>query len=209
LKKLIGIFGGTFDPVHYGHLESAAEVLRALALEHIRFLPNNIPPHREAPWLTAEQRQTLLKKAIEPVDGFELDTRELERSGKSYMVDTLASLRSDFPECSFCLIMGMDTFEGLPEWHRWQDLFNLCHLVVTQRPGYHWPTSPELAALESRRVAEPASLKSADAGLILLQSVPQLDISSSDIRQRLQAGLSVQDLVPETVEKALSEMIQA
>jgi len=209
LKKLIGIFGGTFDPVHHGHLEPAAEVLRALALEHIRFLPNNIPPHREAPWLTTEQRQVLLKKAIEPVDGFELDTRELERSGKSYMVDTLASLRSDFPEHSFCLIMGMDTFEGLPEWRRWQALIDLRHPVVTQRPGYDWPTSPELAALESRRVAEPAGLKSADAGLILLQSVSQLDISSSDIRQRIQAGLSVQNLVPETVEKALSEMIQA
>ncbi len=209
MKKLTGLFGGTFDPVHYGHLKPAKEVLHALGLESIRFLPNSIPPHRDSPWLSAEYRLALLQKVVNSIDGFELDTRELERAGKSYTVETLISLREDFPDDTFCLIMGMDVLEGLTRWHRWQELFDLCHLVVTQRPGYQWPVSPELAALEPRRVVEPAALKTAETGLILLQSVSQLDISSSEIRRRLQSGLSIEEFVPEVVEKALLEMIQA
>jgi nicotinate-nucleotide adenylyltransferase len=202
---LIGIFGGTFDPVHYGHLEPAAEVLRALALDHIRFLPNNIPPHREAPWLTAEQRQTLLKKAIEPVDGFELDTRELERSGKSYMVDTLASLRSDFPEYSFCLIMGMDVFEGLPEWHRWQDLLTLAHIVVMHRPGksLHDVNSKQASEvttlLKNRQVKSTKLLQNKAAGSIFLHPISQLDISASKIREMVAKGKNPRYLLPDVV----------
>lgn len=208
MKQLIGIFGGTFDPVHFGHLKPAMDVKQALGLEQVLFLPNRVPPHRDPPWLSVEQRTRLLKIAIDSMPGFELDTRELERKGKSFMVDTLISLREDYPEQSLCLIMGMDAFAGLDQWHQWREILSLCHLVVTQRPGFSWPTSPELEALEVNRVTDPSALKKADAGGILLQSVSQLDISSSDIRQRFQAGQSIRGLLPEDVEHELIEMMQ-
>ena len=208
MKQLTGIFGGTFDPVHFGHLKPTMDVKLALDLDQVRFLPNSIPPHRELPWLGTEQRIKLLQTALEPLPGFIMDTRELERPGKSYMVDTLASLREDFPDGSFCLILGMDAFAGLPQWHQWQKILDLCHLVITQRPGFSWPKSPELQALEACQVADVAELKKADAGGILVQSVSQLDISSSDIRQRLQAGQPIKGLVPEAVEIELLEMMQ-
>lgn len=208
MKQLTGIFGGTFDPVHYGHLKPAMEVKLALGLERMLFLPNRIPPHRETPWLSAEQRTRLLEIAIAPLPGFELDTRELEREGKSYMVDTLASLRKDYPDDSLCLVLGMDAFAGLYQWHEWKKILTLCHLVVTERPGFCWPQEPEMQALEINRVTDPAMLKQADVGKILLQSVSQLDISSSDIRQKLQAGQSARDLMPAEVEHELLEMIQ-
>jgi nicotinate-nucleotide adenylyltransferase len=205
---MIGIFGGTFDPVHYGHLKPAMEVKLALGLEQVRFLPNRIPPHRDPPWLSAEQRKRLLQIALDPLPGFELDTRELDRSGKSFMVDTLISLREDFPHHSLCLILGMDAFAELHQWHQWQKVLTLCHLVITQRPGFSWPAIPELQALEASLVADPTALKKADSGGILLQSVSQLDISSSGIRQQLQAGGNLRGLMPEEVEHELLEMMQ-
>jgi nicotinate-nucleotide adenylyltransferase len=208
VKPLIGIFGGTFDPVHYGHLKPVMDVKQALDMEQVRFLPNRLPPHREPPWLSVDQRKKLLQIAIEPLSGFEMDTRELERPGKSYMVDTLASLREDFPDFSLCLILGMDAFTSLPQWHQWQKIPGLCHLVITQRPGFSWPTNPELQVLEANRVDDPAALKKADAGGILLQLASQLEISSSDIRQRFQAGQAIRDLLPEAVEHELREMMQ-
>lgn len=205
---MIGIFGGTFDPVHFGHLKPAMDVKLALGLEQVRFLPNRIPPHRDPPWLSAEQRKKLLQIALDPLPGFELDSRELDRTGKSYMVDTLVSLREDFPDHSLCLIMGMDAFAGLPQWHQWQKILTLCHLVVTQRPGFSWPTSTELEALESSRVPDSTALKKADAGGILLQSASQLDISSSGIRAQFQAGRNLRGLVSEEVEHELLEMMK-
>lgn len=205
---MIGILGGTFDPVHFGHLKPAMDVKQALGLEQVLFLPNRVPPHRDTPWLSAEQRTRLLEIAIEPLPGFVLDTRELKRTGKSYMVDTLTSLRQDFPEHALCLILGMDAFSGLHQWYQWKKILSLCHLVITERPGFSWPTNPELMALDASRVYDPAALKKAEAGGILLQSVSQLDISSSDIRQRLLTRQSIRDLVPEAVEHELLEMMQ-
>ena len=119
---MIGILGGTFDPVHFGHLRPALEVMQALALEEIRFIPNRLPPHREPPWLDADTRRRLLQIAIAQTPGFVLDERELQRDGPSYMVDTLQSLRVDFPDSALCLVIGMDAFAGLPRWHRWQEI---------------------------------------------------------------------------------------
>ena len=205
---MIGILGGTFDPVHYGHLKPAMDVKQALGMEQVRFLPNRLPPHRQSPWLSVEQRRKLLQIAIDPLPGFVMDTRELDRPGKSFMVDTLISLREDFPQTSLCLILGMDAFAGLPQWHQWQKILDLCHLVVTERPGFSWPTNPEFQVLEASLVTDPEALKKADAGGILLQSASQLDVSSSDIRQRFQTGQTIRDLVPEAVEHELREMMQ-
>ena len=207
LKPLLGIFGGTFDPVHFGHLRPALDVKQALNLEQVRFLPNNVPPHREQPWLDVAMRKSLLELALLEMPGFELDCRELEREGKSYMVDTLASLHEDFPEHHLCLILGMDAFSGLHQWFQWQLILEQCHIVVIGRPGFEWPSAPELQALESCRSSDASELKQAATGRILLQSVTQLDISASEIRKQLQAGLDIRYLLPEAVRLKLLEIM--
>lgn len=207
---MIGVLGGTFDPVHFGHLRPALEIRQALGLDHIRFIPNRVPPHRETPWLGADQRLALLRTAIEDEPGFKLDRRELQREGKSYMVDTLASLRSDFPDHSLCLILGMDAFLGLGSWRQWRRLPELCHLVVTCRPGFVWPDahSQLLNSLPATIASSAGELATQATGRILLQSVTQLDVSSSYIRAELAQGRSVRYLMPDAVWKQLNEMVK-
>ena len=204
---MIGILGGTFDPVHFGHLRPALEVMQLLALEQVRFLPNSIPPHRETPWLDVDNRLQLLKLAIDDEPGFVLDERELHRAGHSYMVDTLASLRNDFPAQPLCLIVGMDAFLGLKQWHQWQRIPGLCHLVVTTRPGFELEAS-YIEALPAEQVTTAAELSATAAGGILLQSVTQLDISASRIRQMLVQGQSVRYLLPDRVNHSLMKMVK-
>jgi nicotinate-nucleotide adenylyltransferase len=206
LKPLLGILGGTFDPVHFGHLRPALDVKQALGLEQVRFLPNSIPPHREQPWLDAGSRKLLLEIALQDMPGFELDCLELERDGKSYMVDTLASLHDDFPDHHLCLILGMDAFSKLHQWYQWQCILEQCHIVVTSRPGFDWPSAPELKALQACRTSDVNELKQESAGRILLQFVTQLDISASEIRRQLQAGLDIRYLLPEAVRLKLLEI---
>jgi len=200
----MGIFGGTFDPIHLGHLRPAYEVMQALGLEQVRFLPNRLPPHREPPWLDTETRRQLVETAIADVDGFVLDDRELKREGPSYMVDTLAGLKNDFPEHSLCFIMGMDAFSGFTRWHRWQDILNLCHLIIITRPGAVTPDFAEFREMiESRICDQTEALVESQQGQILLQSVTLLDISASQIRQSLMAGASIRYLVPESIRERL------
>ncbi len=204
---MIGILGGTFDPVHFGHLRPALEVLQSNRLEHIRFIPNKRPPHREKPWLRVEQRLELLQLVIDAQEGFELDQRELEREGHSYMVDTLASLHEDFPGQSFCLVLGMDAFLELEQWHQWQRLPELCHLIVTTRPGFELDRSfTDQLPFELSSSATELSWQA--SGRILIQSVTQLDISASQIRQLLQQGHSARYLMPDEVHERLMTMVK-
>ena len=138
----IGIFGGTFDPIHYGHLRTAFELLQALRLGELRFMPAGNPPHREQPMASAEQRVAMVRAATAGQPGFTVDDRETRREGPSYSVDTLAGLRAEHPTRPLCLIVGMDAFLGLPKWHQWQDILKLAHLVVAHRPGWRAPTAP-------------------------------------------------------------------
>jgi nicotinate-nucleotide adenylyltransferase len=204
---MIGILGGTFDPVHFGHLRPALEVMQATGMDHLRFLPNSIPPHRETPWLDVANRLELLKTAIDDQPGFVLDERELHRAGRSYMVDTLESLHSDFPTHSLCMILGMDAFLGLQQWHQWQRLPDLCHLVVTTRPGFAIDQA-FIGELPFELVQTASELSAVDAGRILLQSVTQLDISASRIREMLARGLSVRYLLPDEVNRKLMMMVK-
>ena len=204
---MIGVLGGTFDPVHFGHLRPALEVMQAIGLEQVRFLPNRIPPHRETPWLNVENRLELLKTAIGDQPGFELDQRELKREGHSYMVDTLESLRNDFPSHPICLILGMDAFLGLKQWHQWQRIPELCHLVVTTRPGFE-VCGDFIRQLPATLVTETSGLFELAAGRILLQSVTQLDISASHIRAMLAKGQSVRYLLPDEVNNKLMKMVK-
>ena len=204
---MIGVLGGTFDPVHFGHLRPALEVMQAIGLEQVRFLPNRIPPHRETPWLNVENRLELLKTAIGDQPGFELDQRELKREGHSYMVDTLESMRNDFPSHPICLILGMDAFLGLKQWHQWQRIPELCHLVVTTRPGFE-VSGDFIRQLPATLVTETSGLFELAAGRILLQSVTQLDISASHIRAMLAKGQSVRYLLPDEVNNKLMKMVK-
>jgi len=205
MAKLTGLFGGTFDPIHYGHLRPALDVMQAADLDEVRFIPNRVPPHRDSPVLSDQQRAELVQLGIADTPGFVLDQRELQRDGPSYMVDTLISLKQDYPESSLCLIMGMDAFNGLPQWHRWQALLELCHLIVTSRPGSELPEFATQTDLQKRISDDPKCLRERPVGQILIQSVTQLDISASLIRQHLSNRQSIQFLLPEAVREKLEQ----
>src|SRR5210317_2209069 len=124
---MIGVFGGTFDPIHFGHLRSALEICESLDLKEIRFIPCRIPPHRGEPVADPMQRMAMVRAALAGQPDMILDDREIKREGPSYMVDTLESLRSEFTTEPLCLVLGMDAFLGLSSWHRWKDLLTLAH----------------------------------------------------------------------------------
>lgn len=205
MNKLIGILGGTFDPIHYGHLRPALDIMRQVGLAEVRFIPNHVPPHRELPVLSNHQRAELVRLAISDTPGFVLDKRELCRSGPSYMVDTLQSLKEEFPDANLCLIMGVDAFNGLPQWHCWQSILELCHIIISTRPGAELANFASQAPFAERFSSTPQSLLQRPAGQILLQSVTQLDISASQIRRYLSLGQSTQYLLPETVRDKLEQ----
>jgi nicotinate-nucleotide adenylyltransferase len=204
---MICILGGTFDPVHFGHLRPALEVQQALEVDRVHLLPCRIPPHREMPRLGGQQRLLLLRLAIASEPHLGIDERELHRDGPSYMVDTLRSLRAEIGERPLCLALGMDALLGLDRWHRWEELLDLCHLVVMQRPGNEWPQDGELAARVRRaRVTDVPALYRAAAGCVLAVPVTQMAVSATGIRELLRAGRNARYLMPEAVmERILKE----
>jgi nicotinate-nucleotide adenylyltransferase len=199
---MIGILGGTFDPVHHAHLRCALELQQALGLEQVRFVPCRVPPHRGTPFASAEQRLAMLELAIEGQPGFVADDRELRRDGPSYTVDTLLSFREEFgADLPLCLIVGMDAFLGLDSWNRWEQLTGLAHLVVMRRPGLDAAAAgPALEALlRERLVDDPQRLRAAPAGGILLWTVTQIEISGTRIRDLIARGRNVRYLLPDRV----------
>ncbi len=197
---MICIFGGTFDPVHFGHLRPALDVQQALGIEQVHLLPCRVPAHRQTPQLGAQQRLALLELAIAGETGLDIDARELRRDGPSYMVDTLTSLRQEHGERPLCLALGMDALAGLDRWHRWEEILTLCHLVVMQRPETHWPRDGLIAErLGPLRVVEPEALRRRAAGAVLTLPVTQLSISATHIRRLLADGRSARYLLPTAV----------
>ncbi len=204
--KPVGVFGGTFDPIHHGHLRTAFELLEGLELEEIRFIPAARPPHRDAPGADAELRLAMVRAATEGQAGFVVDDRELRRAGPSYTVLTLAELRAEFGVRPICLVVGMDAFAGLSSWHRWQELLELAHLVVAHRPGWNPPQSGEVGELlQARRAGRVAELHGSSMGRILVQPVTQLEISSTRLRDIVASGRDPRYLVPEPVRAIISE----
>ena len=197
---MIGIFGGTFDPVHYGHLRPALEVQQALGLNEVRFIPAGQPPHREMPHASTPQRLSMLQAAINKQPGFVVDEREIQREGPSYMVDTLVSLREELGQVPLCLVLGYDAFLGLPGWYQWQRLIELSHLVVTHRPGWNHDDLDEvLQGLVMQHEMTIEQLSEQAAGGLVFVPVTQLDISATRIREQVCAGQDIRYLLPDPV----------
>lgn len=204
----LGLLGGTFDPIHLGHLRLAEEAREALGLARVRLIPAGRPPHRGEPRSTAEDRLAMARLAIAGNPALEVDDGEVRAEHKSYTVLTLERLRAELGgERPLVLILGADAFEGLPAWHRWRELFGLAHVAVANRPGYaphgrRWPAtlSAELdEACRDRHTADPALLRSAPAGRVMPFDMTPLAISASLVRDLVRTGASVRYLVPDSV----------
>ena len=197
---MIGVFGGTFSPIHHGHLRLAVEAREQLRLDEVRLIPAARPPLRSTPGVPGARRLRWVKLAIRGERGLVADDREVRRPGPSYAVDTLVSLRSEFPRASLCLLLGQDAARKLPRWHRWRELPALAHLVFFHRPGEQARFPAPLARLlRGRRARSAAQLRGKTAGLWWRCELPPLHISASDIRARLAARRSVRGLLPDAV----------
>ena len=199
----IGILGGTFDPIHFGHLRMAQELGESMGIAQVRFIPAARPPHRTEPQSASWQRAEMVRLAIAGNALFTLDTLELERSGTSYTFDTLTALRAEVGvPAPLYLLLGADAFLGLPSWHRWRELFDLVHIVVAHRPGFTLDAdTPAMAQVlreewQQRHVALPQPLP---YGNILTRESTALDISASAIRALIASHYSARYLLPEAV----------
>jgi nicotinate-nucleotide adenylyltransferase len=200
LRRVLGLFGGTFDPIHNGHLRAAFELRQRLGLEKVHFIPAGQPPHRPEPVAGIDVRLRMLEAALQGEFGSVIDRREIERAGPSYTIDTVESFRHDYPDSVLCLLLGMDAFLDLPKWHRWQDLLGTVNLVVARRPGTTLPDSGEIGRLLQQRLVLPdAGQTWAQAGQIIVQDVTQLEISSTHLRESIRAGIEPRYLVPPDV----------
>jgi len=203
IKPPLGIYGGTFDPIHFGHLRPNLELSEIYSLDHIRFIPSFLPPHRGKPQTSVQQRQQMVAQAIQDEPRFVLDNREIKRGGSSYMVDTLKSLRQDFPQHPLCLLLGMDAFLGIDRWYHWQELLDYAHIIVSQRPDsdFHniqqWPSA--IQDLYKKHIADRKTICQTLCGTIRLEAVTQLSISATDIRRRIKNKQSIRYLMPEPV----------
>jgi nicotinate-nucleotide adenylyltransferase len=196
----IGIFGGTFDPIHFGHLRTAFELQQALELAELRFVPAGKPPLRDEPLADAGLRLAMVRAAIEDQPGFTVDDREVRREGPSYTVTTLAELRAEAPLRPVCLLVGMDAFLGLHRWHHWREILQLAHVAVAHRPGWRAPTDGALGELLAQRgTSRVSDLRDEGAGRIFVHPVTQLEISSTDLRNIIVSGRDPRYLVPDAV----------
>ena len=204
MSKPLGLFGGTFDPVHFGHLRLAEESIAHLGLGGVRWIPAGQPPHRETPQVTAAQRLEMVLRSTAGNAQFSVDASEVEAAAPSYTVHTLERLRAELgAEQSLVLLVGADAFAGLATWHRWRDIFALAHIAVSHRPGFPVEISglPQALATEfiDRRLTDVSGLKDAPAGRIATFTMTQLAISATQIRKLLANGLSPRYLLPDSV----------
>jgi nicotinate-nucleotide adenylyltransferase len=202
----IGILGGTFDPIHYGHLRLAEELGERLRLEEVRFFPSGTPPHRIAPAVTADHRLAMTRLAAAGNARFAVDDRELRRAGPGYTFDTLKELRADLGDARpLALLLGADAFLEFATWHRWREIFGLAHVAVAHRPGFpveRWSERmPEPLAREysARLMQQPLAIHLSPAGGIVVVPFTALEISATAIRDMLHAGASPRYLLPGAV----------
>ena len=201
ISKAIGILGGTFDPIHHGHLRLAVEACETLSLDHLRFIPLKSPVHRDDTKATAQQRSAMIELAIEGQTNLVLDQREIHRATASYTIETLKSLRTDFPDVAICLLMGKDSFSTLDTWKDWQQLLDYAHIIVASR---HQPDNTDLNSaiqriINSHETQSVKHLHETINGFIYRMTMPLLDISASGIRHKKHSNHSLRYLLPENV----------
>ncbi len=204
-NKAIGILGGTFDPIHFGHLRLAEEMLELADLKQIRFIPAGTPPNRDAPQVSAQHRSTMVRLAIADQPAFVLDDREVDRTTPCYTVDTLRELRAELGAAQpLCLLMGGDAFLQLHTWHEWEQLFELAHIVVGYRPGFTLEERINSATTKLRRhyqqrLCAVAALSQQPSGGVVELAIPKLEISATLIRSRVAEDRSIRYLLPNAV----------
>ena len=199
----LGLFGGTFDPIHLGHLRLAETAREALGLARVRLIPAGQPPHRATPGASGNHRLAMARLATADNPAFEVDAAEVTAAQASFTILTLERLRAELGSARpLVLLLGVDAFLGLPTWRRWTELLDFAHLAVANRPGYTLDAAqmaPALADLVARCKASPAALVAAPAGAIVPFEMTPLAISATDIRARAAAGLSLRYLLPPPV----------
>jgi nicotinate-nucleotide adenylyltransferase len=199
-----GVFGGIFDPIHYGHLRTAHEVHELLGLEAVSFVPAGDPPHRAAPFAAAATRLEMVRAAVGEDARFVVDDRELRRQGLSYTIHTLEELRTERAGQPLVLILGMDAFAGFDRWHRAAEIPTLAHIVIALRPKADLPHAGLAAALlRDRRCEDPARLADSPAGLVHVCANTQLDLSSSAVRAVIAEGRDPRYLMPEAARRII------
>ena len=198
--RRIGVLGGTFDPVHIGHLRGALEVAESLNLDELRLTPSARPPHRGTPQVSALDRLAMVECAVAGVAPLVVDDRELKRDKPSYTIDTLELMRAELAaDDQVFLLLGWDAFCGLPTWHRWEELLQHCHILVLQRPDADSEPPDALRnLLAARSVSDPLALKGPSGQIAFVWQTP-LAVSATQIRQLLASGKSVRFLVPDAV----------
>lgn len=198
--SMIAILGGTFNPIHLGHLYLAAQLQEKCNFDSIRFMPAALPALKDTPSVTAEQRAEMVDIAISDHPYFAVDTRELSRPGTSYTIDTLVLLREELGnQVSLCWLMGSDAFAHLNAWHRWQELLNYAHLIVVKRPNNTdlSDLNPEVQNLLNQHAAQSIEeIRQQAHGKILVQEIAALDISSTDIREKIRNKKDVGNMIP-------------
>ncbi|MBX3651161.1 MAG: nicotinate-nucleotide adenylyltransferase [Burkholderiales bacterium] len=205
----IGILGGTFDPIHFGHLRLAEEACEALDLAEVRWIPAGQPPHRAAPRVDAMHRLEMVRRAVAGNPAFAVDDAETRSAAPSYTVTSLERLRAAAGARPLVLLMGADAFLGLASWHRWRELFALAHIGVATRPGFEFSPQEFPAELAEdcadRLGRNPCALREGPAGQVVAFDMTPLDISASIVRARLAAGLSVRYLLPDPVREYIDQ----
>jgi len=202
----VGILGGTFDPIHLGHLRLAEEVAQTLRLSEVRFVPSGTPPHRAAPRTPTAHRLAMVRLAASGNALFKVDEREVRRAGPAYTFDTLTEMRAEAgADLPLVLLVGADAFLDFAAWHRWHEVFGLAHIAVAHRPGFpveRWreampqPLAREYAA---RLMRQPLAVHLAPAGGIVVIPFTALDISATAIRELVHTGGSPRYLLPDPV----------
>ncbi|MCL1113830.1 nicotinate-nucleotide adenylyltransferase [Shewanella basaltis] len=191
----IGILGGTFDPIHLGHINPALDVKQQLNLDQVWLMPNHIPPHKNTTMVSSLHRLEMVKLVCEHYPEFQLCDIEINRDTTSYSVTTLTLLTQQYPQYEFFFIMGMDSFIQLPLWYQWQSLFSLCHIALCQRPGWTIDTHSEMAKQLLLRQAYVSDNDQSKHGKIYRIDSQLIDISSTEIRQRLHQHTDTQSVL--------------
>tara|TARA_B100000686_G_scaffold347148_1_gene435229 strand:- start:4021 stop:4686 length:666 start_codon:yes stop_codon:yes gene_type:complete len=211
-SRLIGIFGGTFDPIHYGHLRVAEDIVRTVGLKKLYFVPAGIPRLRTAPEALPQHRVEIVRLVIQNNPNFILDEREIYRDGVSSSIDSMREFKQEFGgEVNLCFVLGIDAFIKFAEWDNWKEFFNLCHLIISTRPGYICTSINDLLPKElkeecsQRWVINADDMKNHTNGLIFISSTTMLDISATSIRKNIVTGKSVRGLVPDVAINYISD----